>query len=192
MNGNSILKAGVLGMASLLFAVHASGADKIAASAILAELSTISVEAQANVVDAAATGNLEAMAEANRRADAVDAAVAAGQAASTAMDRAIEANDQDAADAAEDGVKDALQMAKDGLNGIVPKVSATKAWKASKKNTGGGPADPYDAPNMYDIPSKTKVQQGVAQKSWGTLWSSGAIGSGLESGGFADREATPE
>jgi hypothetical protein len=192
MSGNSILKTGVLGMASLLFAVHASGADKIAASAILAELSTISVKAQANLVEATSTGGVDAIAEARKRADAVDSAVAAGQEASAAMDRAIDAGNQDAADAAEDGIKDALQMANDALNGIVPKVAATKAWKESKSNTGGGPASPFEPPNIYESPSSTKHQQSVAQKSWGTLWSSGSIGGGLDSGGFGDRDATPE
>jgi hypothetical protein len=195
MNKTISFKLGIIGASSLILALSASAADQIAAAAELAEISTIAVQAKANLTDAASGGVLDAIAEANKRADAVDAAAAEGAAAYAALEAAMNSGDMDAADSAAEDVSAALQKAKDALNGVIPvdKNAAKREWKESLTNTGGGPGKSYDPPNIYNKPSQTQTQQDQNQDTWGNLWSGGVIGGGgFGSGSTGDRDATPE
>lgn len=167
-------------------ALAATAADPAAAAASLSEISKISVDAKSGLAEAALSGDTEAIAEASKRSDAVDAAMAQAQESYMAMEKAIESGDEDAAQAAADAVMASLEKAADALSGVIPEevMDAVKEWKDSKKNTGGGPGQPYDPPNMYDVPWNSAQVSSFAQSHSGNLWGSGSSPQ--------DREATPE
>mgnify|MGYP001826157345 CR=1 FL=1 len=94
-------------------AVSSHGVDQAMAAADLAEISAISVQAMANLSEAALSGDVEAIAEMNKRADAIDAAIAAAQESFAALEKASAAGDEEAARKAADDLKDSLQKAQD-------------------------------------------------------------------------------
>ena len=63
----------------------------------------------------------------------------------------------------------------------------TSSFVGSTSNTGGGPAAPYDPPNIYDVPWQTAGVRSTSQSLFGSLWSSGRT-----DGGTGERDATPE
>ncbi len=189
----SIRKTGLivaLVVMTALTQVHA--ADMAAASGVLAEVAVIAVQAKAGLASAANTGDVNAIAEASRRADAVDAALAEAQNAFAAMERAANGGDEDAAASAADDLEAARQKAGDALQGAIPEVSpkiAQEIWKESKTNTGGGPGGAYEPPNIYDVPWQTQGLRSLYTSLFGSFWTAsggGSIGEG------ADTDATPE
>jgi hypothetical protein len=179
---------GLVGMAAIMMVgTTASAADRAAAAADLAEIATISVQSKGNLAGDALGGDVDAIAESSKRSDAVDAAVAEGQQAHSAIERAATGGDPDAADSAAEDLKAALQKAKDALNGVIPEVKGDKhaEWKESQTNTGSGPGRAYDPPNIYNKPWQTQGMQSFYQGLlWGNFWASGR--------GTGDRDATPE
>ncbi|MCF7817586.1 MAG: hypothetical protein K9M54_06870 [Kiritimatiellales bacterium] len=165
-------------------------ADLATASGTLAEVATLTVQAKANLASAANSGDVNAIADAAKRADAVDAAMAEAQDAFSALERAVAGNDQDAAAAASDDLDAARQKAFDALFGAVPEASPQSEhakWVEGQKNTGGGPGRAYDPPNIYDRPWDTQGLRSFYQGLFGTIWESQG-----NRGGFNDRDATPE
>jgi hypothetical protein len=160
-----------------------------AASGILANVSVMAVQAKADLADAASSGDVAAIAEATKRADAVDAAVADAQAAYAAMEHALAGDDADAAASASDDLEAAQQRASDALNGgAIPDAvqkSAQDVWKESKTNTGGGPGQP----NVYDVPWQTQGMRSLYTSLFGSFWTSSSRGGTLDDGAG---DATPE
>jgi hypothetical protein len=147
-------------------------------------------QAKDNQANAAVGGDLAAIAEADKRAVAVDSAMAEAQAAFSALERAAEGNDEDAAAKAIDDLNAARQKASDALNGAVPEDSPQSEqakWVEGQKNTGGGPGRAYDPPNIYDVPSQTQGLRQFYQGLFGNFWQASAFGGSL---GFGDFDAT--
>ena len=132
-------KAGsVVAVAMVATLVQVQAADMAAANGTLANVAVMAVQAKANLASAANGGNIDAVSEAMKRADAVDAALTSAKEALAALDVAQNANDESAAMKALDA---AQQRALAALNGPVPaptQQSAKDQWKNSQKNTGGG------------------------------------------------------
>jgi hypothetical protein len=192
MKKNMILKKGLFaGLMAFVFAGQSNAVDLAASAGVMTDVQALSVQAKANLATAAVGGDVDAVAEANKRSDAIDAAVAAAQRAYSSMTKAMENNDQTAAESAEDSLAAALQQCKDALTGVLPEASENgKAkWKESKDNTGGGPGKPGDTPNIYDVPWKSQGIRAYYQSLFGSFHDASAFGHGR---GFGDRDATPE
>ena len=166
--------------------------DMAAARGILAEVGVMAVQAKANLAAAASSGDINAISDAAKRADAVDAAMAEAQEAFTAAERSTAGGDEDAAAANVSDLEAARQKAEDALNGAVPEptpMSAQQQWKESQKNTGGGPGRAFDPPNMEDVPWQSQGLRAFYQNLFGSFWNASGFGGGR---GFGDRDATPE
>lgn len=162
--------------------------DVAAASGVMADLEGLVVAAKENLANAALSGDVDAIAEANKRSDAIDAAVAAGREALSAMEQADANGDADVAESAEDDLAAALRQAKDALSGALPEVADSQV--AGKKNNGnGGPGKPGDPPNIYDVPWKSQGIRAYYQSLFGAFHDASSFGHGK---GFGDRDATPE
>jgi hypothetical protein len=173
---NLVVCVAVLSASSSIFA-----ADLAEASGTLAEVAVTVAQANAELAQAASGGDLEVIAEAQNRANAVDAAM--GDA--TQAYASLESGD----DSAVEGLNEALQRATDALNGIVREESSQSKhakWKKDQENGGGGPGRPYDPPNIYDVPWETAGLRSFYQGLFGNLWGSSSFGGGR------DRDATPE
>lgn len=186
-------KAGLIALIAVMGSFgQAQAADLADASGILADIAVMAVQAKANLAVAANSGDVDAIAEAVKRADAVDAAMSEALAAYNALETATEENDDDAAEEAFADMETARQKANDALNGAVPEAtpaSMHSLWKESQKNTGGGPGRSYDPPNIYDRPWHSQGLRHFYQGVFGTAWSASANGG---SHVFGDRDATPE
>ena len=183
---SKIILSSTCTVAGLMVSSSLAAVDPAAVAGNLAEIGSISVQAKANLSEAANNGNVDAIAEAGKRSDAVDAAMAQAQEAYSEMERALANGDEDTAKSAADDLMSSLEKAADALNGVIPEevVNAVKEWKESKMNTGGGPGRPYDPPNMYDVPWNSQLMRNFYQNQFGNTWSSGVTPN--------DREATPE
>ena len=187
------LVAALVAMASV---AQVRAADMAVASGVLASVSTMAVQAQAGLASAAAAGNVKAIAVATKRADAVDAAVADAQKAYVAMESAVASGDPDSVASAFENLKAAEQRALDALsNDDIPDVPPPGAvkddWKESTNNTGGGPMDAYDAPNIREVPWRSAGLRSLYDSLFGAFWTSTTAGGTLDAG-RGDRDATPE
>ena len=192
MNKHLFSKVGlVAGLMAMVLVNQAHAVDTAAAAGIMAEVESLAVSAKANLAEAALSGNVDAVAEAGKRSDAIDAGVAAAKEAYAAMERALANGDEDAAESAEDDLASALKQVKDALTGAIPDTVAgtTDQWKASKTNTGGGPGHANDPPNIYDVPWKSQGIRAYYQSLFGVFHNASGFGHGR---GFGDRDATPE
>jgi hypothetical protein len=156
-------------------------ADLAAASGTLAEVAVTVAQANAELAQAASGGDLETIAEAQNRANAVSAAMDDA----TAAYAGLESGDESAAEA----LAEALQRAKDALNGVIREESEQSKyakWKKDQENSGGGPGRAYDPPNIYDVPWETAGLRSFYQGLFGNLWGGSSFGGGR------DRDATPE
>ena len=180
-NAFGILCAIVMVSPAAVFAV-----DQAGAVADLADIAAISVQSKANLASVALGGDVDAVSEAGKRADAVDASMARAQEAFAAMERALAGGDEDAAQSAANEIKASKQKAADALDGVIPDemVSLVQAWKEAQSNTGGGPGRAYDPPNIYDVPWQTIGMRNFYISQFGSFWSSGR--------GTGDTDATPE
>ena len=170
--------------------VQVQAADMASASGTLADIAVMAVQAKASLASAANDGDVGAIAEATKRADAVDAAMADAQEAFSAKENA---QDQASADAADEALDAAHQKADDALNGAVPEAapkSAKHVWKESKTNTGGGPQDAYNAPNIYNVPWQSATMQSTYSAMFNNVFGSSG-GSSVNSTSFGDNDATP-
>lgn len=164
-------------------ATTASAVDQAAAAGDLASISAISVQAKANLAEAALGGDVDAIAEAGKRSDAVDNAAAQAAAAYATLESELASGNEDAAQSAFDDLKAALENAMDALQGVIPD-GGIPGPKNSKRNSAGGPGRPYDPPNMYDVPWNSQAMRDFYQSHFGNFWMSGVTP--------PDQEATPE
>lgn len=173
-------------LTGMLCATMASAVDQAAAAGDLANIEAISVQAKADLAAAALAGDVDAIAEAGKRADAIDGAVAQAAAAYATLETELANGNEDAAQSAADDLKAAVQNAMDALKGVIPQdvMDAAKKQKQSRKTSAGGPGRPFDPPNMYDVPWNSQGMRDFYQSSFGNLWMSGVNPS--------DKEATPE
>lgn len=179
----------VVAVAMIATLIQVQAADMAAASGTLADVAVMAVQAKANLAVAANSGDINAVSEAMKRADAVDSALASAQEALAALDIAKTPGDESAATSALDSAR---QKAFDALNGPVPEAvqpSVHDQWKESQTNTGGGPGRAYDPPNIYDVPWQTQGLRHFYQSMFGNFWSASSHGG---SHSFGDRDATPE
>lgn len=187
MKKHFMITSGAACLAALLN-VSTVAADQVAATGALAEVSTAAVIAKANLAGAAGSGDVNAIAEAKKRADAVDAAVAEAQDAYNAMERALQSGDAAAANSAEDALNSAVAKANNANNGMFSN-EAPKAVVQKKAKDSDEPVEANDPPNIYANASDTATKQAVMQGAFGNFWSTSAFGTRT---GFGDREATPE
>jgi len=176
MNKNQFYKTGWVAVCAILLSSTIL-ADMVGSTATLAEIATMSGQAKLNLAIAAIGGDVNGIAEAAKRADAVDAALAEAQEAVAEQERSLAAGDEDNAAAAEQAAGMARQKAYDALYGAVPEGnpgSKHAQWKESQENTGGGPGRPFDPPQFEDTP----------RKHFKKLFGQGR--------GLGDRPATPE
>ncbi|MCK4564361.1 MAG: hypothetical protein KAU94_06785 [Verrucomicrobia bacterium] len=186
------LVAMVVAMASLV-QVQAV-VDMAAATGTLADIAVMAVQAKANLAAAANSGDIDAIADATKRADAIDAALSEAQAALAATESAVAQNDEAAAAESIGDVDTAWKKANDALNGAVPEAtpkSLKEQWKESTTNTGSGPGQAYDPPNIYDVPWQSAGLRAVYAAQFGNVYVSGG-GSFANSTSFGDSDATPE
>ncbi len=151
----------------------------------LAAIATISVQAKANLSNAALGGNVDEITEAGKRSDAVDAAMAQGQDAYLSMERADQNGDQDAVASASEDLKSSLAKAVNALNGVIPDeiAQAVARQKKAPKNT-GVKGRSYDVPNVYDVPWNSDRMRDFYQNHFANFWDSGIRPQ--------DSETTPE
>ncbi len=180
------LVAMVVAMASLV-QVQAV-VDMAAATGTLADIAVMAVQAKANLAVAANNGDIDEIADATKRADAIDAAMSEAQKAFAAMESAVAQNDEAAAAEALGNLNDSWKKANDALNGAVPEAtpkSLKEQWKESTTNTGGGPGQAYDPPNIYDVPWQSAGLRAVYAAQFGNFFIAGGSS-------FGDSDATPE
>lgn len=176
-------------LATFIISTQAFAVDPAIAVANLAKLATISAESKGNLSEAALSGDVDAIADASKRSDAIDAALAEGQEAYSVMERALVSGDQNAADAAAADLFAAVDKAMNALNGVIPDSVATGGEQKKAAPNRGGPGRPFDAPNYYENISDTAVQRGILQEVFGGFWASSSFGTRQ---GYGDSEATPE
>ena len=181
----------VASIVTLSALVQAQAVGMAAASGTLADIAVMAVQAKANLAGAASAGDIGAIAEATKRADAVDAAMADAMKAFSAKENA---QDQAAEDAADEALATAREKADNALNGPVPDAtpqSKHDQWKESQTNTGGGPGDAYDPPNIYDVPWQTAGLRSTYSSLFTSVLNAGG-GTTANSNNFGDGDATPE
>ncbi len=187
----SFIKYGLFaGLCSFVFVVQANAADLAEASAVMGEVESMSVHAKANLAEAALSGDTEAIAEAKRRSDAIDAAVASARNAFAELEMNINSGDADAADTAEDELAAALVQVKDALMGAIPETLVEQTQEGSSSELAGGkPGNPDDPPNIHEVPWKSQGIKAYYQALFGEFWNASAFGHGR---GYGDGDATPE
>lgn len=159
--------------------------DPAAAAGDLAEIANISVQAKGALSEAALSQDVDAITEAGKRSDAVDAAMAQAQEAYLVMERAIENGDEDAAESAAEDLKACLEKAIDAYNGVIPAAvaEAVEQWKNDRKNS-GTKGRPYDPVNVYERAWDSERMKDFYQNHFANCWESGVHPH--------DRETTPE
>ncbi len=191
MKKNLFLKSGVLALlCATVFVGQSKAAGLEEAAGVMAEVESMSVSAKANLADAALGGDTEAIAEAKKRSDAIDAAVADAREAFAKLEVNTKSGDADAAETSEDDLAAALVQVKDALMGAIPESMTAQVDKnKSKKHAGGKPGKPNDPPNINEVPWKSQGIKAYYQGLFGEFWNASAFG---HASGFGDRDATPE
>ena len=181
-------------VAVLIASMQICVADMAEASASLASVSVVSTQANMELAKAAISGDVKMISDAQKRVAAVDSATREAQEAYAAMERAVANGDgASAADAADD-LEAACQKADDALNGAVPEPSAeslNEQWKESTTNTGGGPGQAYDPPNIYHVPWQSAGIQSLYSSLFSSVFSaSGGTSANSNSLGDSDKDVT--
>jgi len=166
-------------------ALTATAADPATAAGELAEIASISVKSKTALSDAALAGDVEAIAEAKKRSDAVDAAMAQAQQAYLNMESALERGDTDAADAASEELKSALSNAVASYDGVVSEEvqQAVAEWQSDREKS-GAKGKPYDPVNVYEVAWDSARMKAFYQNQFANFWESGVLPQ--------DKESTPE
>jgi len=177
-------------VAALIASMQICVADMAEASASLAGVSVISTQANMELAKAALSGDINMLSDAQKRVNAVDSAIREAQEAYAAMESAVANGDAATAADAGDDLEAACQKADDALNGAVPEPSpqsVKEQWKESTINTGGGPGQAYDPPNIYQVPWQSAGIQSLYSSLFISVFSAGG-------GTFSnsDTQATPE
>jgi len=171
-------------VAALFVTMQAHAVNLASASGVLADVAVTSTQASSALAAAASTGDVAAIADAQKRANDVDSAMAEAQEAYAEMERATAAGDKDAAAAAEESLADAQQKAGDALNGEL--VQQEEEGETSDAKRGG--SGNVGVPNIYDVPWQSDGLRRLSQSLFDTAWSTSAQG-GVR---FAERDATQQ
>ena len=174
-----------VGMAAIAVAmtsfVQVKAADTAAANVALAEIASMAGQAQADLASAANSGDLNAVAEATQRADALSAALGDAVAAVKAM---AAATDETATASAKAALASATQKAYEAFTG----QKSGKTGGASGKSGKAG-----DPPNIHDTPWKSAGLRSVGQGMFPiSNFSGSGAGAGYGERDYGDRDATPE
>lgn len=189
MNAFSKCCAMVL-LCALVMVGQANAVDLAEAAAVMSEVESMSVSAKASLAEAALGGDAEAVAEAKKRSDAIDAAVAAARNQFAQIEMYVKNGDTDAAESAFDGMGPILVQVKDALMGAIPEELLEEADNtATTEKSGGEPGNPDDPPNIHEVPWKSEGIKSYYQGLFGEWWNASAFGHGR---GFGDGDATPE
>lgn len=191
MNMNFFSKCSLLAILCASMLVGQSKAVDLAESAeVMGEVESMSVSAKAAIAEAALGGDTEAIAEAQKRSDAIDAAVAMARDAFASMKLSIESGNIDAAETAEDELAAALNMVADALMGAIPEeMTASDETGSAEQQAAGEPDDSEDPPNIHEVPWKSQGIKAYYQSLFGQWWNASAFGHG---NGFGDGDATPQ
>ncbi len=170
-------KAGLVAiLVAMTSFVQVKAADTAAANASLAEIATMAGQAQADLASAASSGDINAVAEATARADAVTAALGEAVAAVKAM---ADATDEAAAASAEAALESAVQKAYEAFTGQM---------SGDTGGTQGESGKPGDPPNIYDTPWKSAGLRSVGKG----MYPIANFASSSGGSGYDERDATPE
>ncbi len=174
----------VIGLLVLGLANHSFAVDAAEAAGVMADLESLVAQAKVILSDAALddVDAVAAVAKANEISAGIDAAVAAGRDALSAMEQAIANGDAEGAESAEDDLAVALRQASGILSGIFPATAATT-------DSGDDSEKDYDSPNIYDNPWESQGLRDYYQSLFGAFESASSNGQGK---GFGDQDATPE
>jgi len=192
--------------ACMVTCAQVRAADLAGASGAFAEIAALSGQAAVNLAMAALRGDVVLIAEAAKRADAVDAALVEAVDAYATLEGA--APNDDAGLPAEALVA-AQQKAYDALYGTLPDKVAESfrarrgegrggarggEGRGGRAGRGGGSREAYDPPNLEGVPWKSEGLRSFYQDLFGDFWNASAFGSGggFGSGGLGDHDATPE
>lgn len=181
----------IAGFCAIALAGQVSAAVDVAeAASVMAEVESMSVSAKANLAKAAAAGDTDAVAEAKKRSDAIDVAVASARNAFSQLETNVQNGDMDAAETAQDELAAALVQVRDALMGAIPETMvAEQQGEAAEEDAGEGNGGPQDPPNIYEVSWKSEGIKAYSQSLFGTFWESSAFGTQR---GFGDLDATPE
>jgi hypothetical protein len=173
------------GLVSQSFAV-----DVAEAASVLSDLENLAIQAKANLANASLE-NLGATDVANQQSVEIDKAVDAGRDALAAMEDAILKGDDDAAEAAEDALADALRQAKAVLAGVLTAAVATSEEEQSDESQDDAEEEQEgdDPPNIYDQPWKTDGIRAYYQSLFGAFEDASAFG---DQRGFGSQNTTPD
>jgi len=163
-----------IAMAALMTAT--GDVDQAAATGALAKLSVNSVVASADVAIAAFSGDVNALADATKRSNAADAAAAEGQEAYSAIERALESGDNDAAEAASGDLESAVSKSGNALAGNFSEEAPRNETPAGVK-VSGGPGRPNDVPSIFANASDTALKNSVVKSGNAIAWDVSAFGS---------------
>lgn len=169
---------------------QAGAVDLAEAAEVMSDVEAMSISAKTAVAEAALGGDTDAIAEAQKRSDAIDAAVAMARDAYADMERNIQNGDMDAAETAEDDLAAALVQVKNALMGAIPETMvATAGNENGGQRPGGPPGNPDNPPNIHEVPWKSQGIKAYYQSLFGEWFNASAFGLAR---GFGDGDATPE
>jgi len=152
MKKNQYSKIGLfVCVATLAASIQVRAVDLAAASGILADIAVISVQASAALAAAANTGDIDEIADARKRVDAIASLLNMAEEAWTDLQASVSVGDEDAIADAFEKMNEALGLAQGALTGDIPGESQHEQWKKSQTNTGGGTGSAYDPPLAMGI-----------------------------------------
>lgn len=172
-------------LSGMICLVQANAASMADASAVMADIDALAVQAHANVAQAAASGDTAATEEAMKRSDAINFLVNNAQAALAQVEAALENGNEAAADEAMEDLDGTYEMSLNALQGIIPENLAS----GTSEDSGGAPGDPANPPNINDVPWQTDGMRSYYDGLFNQFWSASAFGGGED---FGEADATPE
>jgi hypothetical protein len=177
-------KVAVVAFAAVLAAcVSVQAADVAGGLEKLSEISAKVTEAKAKLAEAANKGDVMGAAEAARRAQAADTAMAEAMAAFSAFERALAAGNNDAAAAALENLRAAGQKVVGALSGPVPEEGAGDE-EPKKEEPKEEKDDSWDPPNTGENLTDTEGLRSLFDDLFKDFWNA--------TGGIGDSDATPE
>lgn len=187
MKKSLFVKTGLLAALCATALVGQSKAGDLADAAwVMSKIETLSINAKAKLAAAAVDEGANAVLEAKKRSDDIDAAVDAARAAYSKMEQAVNSGDTDGAAAAEKELAAKLVLVKNALTG---NPSGESVAASSNKKSGHKTGRPDNPPNIYEVPFASGGIKAYYEELFGEFWNASAFGHGQ---GFGDRDATPE
>ena len=150
----------VVCLATVFAATQASAVvDKAASVGKLADLGAVVTQAHKALAEATEGGDAIAVADAKKRAEAAEAAMAAGKVAYGALMAALEIGDEAAAEAAAESLASALEAGINALAGVFPQEEQGGAL--------GEPEKEGKVPNIFRKPWESDGEKAVKDGGFG-------------------------